>query len=356
MTIATTQRTRLAHDLIQQVFGVNRNLASEFPLVFDSSFQGSLVGLEADDEVVSACAILPRDLILNGWLMRVGMIGSVATGEEHRGKGYAGQLLKEAEQNLFYEGAVISILWADEAGFYEKKGYTPIGCEVDYALSVTDAEKLPTSEGVRWMEVRDHAAMHALYARHSHRVDRTLAETSTLLHGPDIAGLVREENGEVVAYALMGRGQDLHGVVHEWAGDSKHVLACVRAYLDNLPEGSESIYLMCPITAVDLRKELLDMEIPAIEGVLAMARVLDMQSMAKIYQRFGDPRLRTAADEESLRLTGPNGSIVLDRRQALLGTCPPQGNRGVIEVIEKETGIRFDGMPLYPFIWGLDSI
>ncbi len=356
MTITTAQRTRLAFDLIQQVFGPQRDFASEYPLVFDPSFHGSLIGLEAEDEIVSACAILPRDLVLNGWLMRVGMIGTVATAEEQRGKGYAGQLLREAEKNLFCEGAVLSILWADDAAFYEKKGYIPIGCEVDYALSITDAVKLPTSEGVRWMETRDHAAMHALYVRHSHRVDRTLAETSTLLHGPEISGLVREENGEVVGYALMGRGQDLQGVVHEWAGSSTHVLACLRAYLDNLSEGSDSIFLMCPVTAVDLRKDLLDLEIPAIEGVLAMARVLDMQAMAKIYQRFGDPRLRTAADEEALRLTGPKGSIVLDRRQALLGTCPPQGNRSLLEVIEKETGIRFDGMPLSPFIWGLDSI
>ncbi len=356
MTISTVQRFRLANDLIQQVFGEDRNLASEFPLVFDSSFQGSLVGLEVDDNVVSACAILPRDMILNGWLLKIGMIGSVATGEEHRGKGYAGQLLRQAEKNLFCEGAVISMLWADEASFYEKKGYIPVGCEVDYALAVSEAGKFPSSEGVRWMQTRDHAAMHALYVRHSHRADRTLAETTTLLHGPEIAGLVREVNGEVVGYALMGRGQDLQGVVHEWGGDTGHVLSCLRAFLDNMPEEAMSIYLMCPVTAVDMRKELLDMEIPALEGVLAMARVLDMPGMAKIFQRFGDPRLRTAADEESVRLTGPDGSIVLDRRQALLATWPPQGNRTVIEVIEKETGIRFDGLPLHPFVWGLDSI
>ncbi|MDF1837882.1 MAG: GNAT family N-acetyltransferase, partial [Planctomycetota bacterium] len=339
MTISTVQRFRLANDLIQQVFGKDRDLASEFPLVFDPSFQGSLVGLEVDDSVVSACAILPRDMIFNGWLLKVGMIGSVATEEGHRGKGYAGQLLRQAEKNLFCEGAVISMLWADEAAFYEKKGYIPVGCEVDYALAVTDANKLPSSEGVRWIETRDHAAIHALYVRHSHRADRTLAESSTLMHGPGIAGLVREIDGEVVGYALMGRGHDLQGVVHEWGGDTSHVLSCLRAFLDNMPEEATTIYLMCPVTAVDMRKGLLDLEIPALEGVLAMARVLDMPSMAKVFQRFGDPRLRTAADEESIRLTGPKGSIVLDRRQALLATWPPQANRGVVEIIEKETGI-----------------
>jgi hypothetical protein len=284
------------------------------------------------------------------------LIGSVATAEPHRGQGYAGQLLELAEQNLLCEGAVISMLWADDAAFYEKRGYTPVGSEVDYAIALSEAPKLPACEGVRWMETRDHAAVHALYARHSHRVDRTLAETSTLLHGPSIAGLVREADGEVVAYTLMGRGHDLQGVVHEWGGASTHVLACVRGYLENLPEDSKAIYLMCPLTAVDMRKQLLDLEIPALEGVLAMAKVQDMSAMAKIFARFGDPRLQTASNAESLRLIGPSGSIVLDRQQALLAVWPPQGNRGVVEVIEKETGIRFDGLPLHPFIWGLDSI
>ncbi|MCA9001055.1 MAG: hypothetical protein KDB61_03965, partial [Planctomycetes bacterium] len=136
----------------------------------------------------------------------------------------------------------------------------------------------------------------------------------------------------------------------------EHVLACVRGYLENIPEDAGSIYMMCPVTAVDMRKQLLDLEIPALEGVLAMAKVLDMPAMAKVFQRFGDPRLQTAADENTIRLTGPDGSIVLDRSQALLGTMPPQGNRSVIDVIEKETGIRFDGLPLHPFLWGLDSI
>ncbi|MCA9002319.1 MAG: GNAT family N-acetyltransferase, partial [Planctomycetes bacterium] len=211
MTISTIQRFRLANDLIQDVFGQDRDLASEFPLVFDPSFQGSLVGLEAEEDVVSACAILARDLVLNGWLMKVGLIGSVATAEAHRGKGFAGQLLNMAEQNLFCEGAVISMLWADDAAFYEKKGYMPVGCEVDYALGHKDLAKLPASDGVRWMLTRDHDAVHGLYVSHSHRADRNLAETSTLLHGPEIAGLVREVDGEVVAYTLMGRGKDLQG-------------------------------------------------------------------------------------------------------------------------------------------------
>ena len=356
MTVETTQRTQRALERIEETFGQGRNLAAEYPLVFGPEFPGSLVGLEKDGDVISACAILPRDLVCNGWLLRMGLIGSVTTAEEFRGQGLAGQLLERAEQTLFCDGAVFSMLWADDPKFYASKGYVPMGLELDYRFTPDMAGKLPEPEGVRWMQSRDHDGVHGLYVRHSHRMDRNLAETSALLCGPEMTSLVCEQEGEIVGYIVMGRGKDLQGVIHEWGGSTKAVLACVRVVLDSLPQGSQGLFLMCPATAVDMRKTLLDLEVPALEGVLAMGRVIDLAGMAQVFRRFGDPRLKVEQDSNHVRLTGPNGTVTLDRKQCLLATMPPQGNRGVIDAMEAETGIRFDGLPLYPFAWGLDSI
>ncbi len=357
MSLQTEIRTQRAQELIQNTFGADRDLAGEYPLVFDPTFSGSLVGLEHENEVVSACAVLPRDLVLNGWLMRVGLIGSVATHPDHRGQGYAGQLLERAEHVLFHQGAVLSLLWADDAKFYEKKGYVPIGVEIDYKIEMQDAAKLPEALGVRFMQSRDLAEVHALYVRHSHRADRTLAETMALLQGPGITAIVREdEAGAIVSYIVMGRGHDLQGMVHEWGGDTQSVLACVRGLLQCLPEECPGLYLMCPVTSVDMRQTLLDLEIPALEGILGMARIIDMGAMAKIFERFGDARLTVTPEPEGLRLEGPAGSTVLDAQKVLLALMPPQGNRGVVDALETELGLRFDALPLSPFTWGLDSI
>ena len=357
MSLETQIRTQRAQELLRNTFGHDRDLAGEYPLIYDPSFPGSLVGLEKDGEVISACSVLPRDLVLNGWLMRVGLIGSVATHEDHRGQGYAGQLLERAEHVLFHQGAVLSILWADDAEFYKKKGYVPIGTEVDYRIEMQDAAKLPESVGVRFMQSRDLPEVHALYARHSHRADRTLAETMALLKGPDITAIVREnEAGEVIAYIVMGRGHDLQGMVHEWGGNTQDVLACVRGLLQCLPEECPGIFLMCPVTSVDMRKTLLDLEITALEGILGMARIIDMEAMAHVFTRHGDPRLQITPEAEGLRLEGPSGSTVLDAQKVLLALMPPQGNRGVVDALEDELGLRFDGLPLSPFTWGLDSI
>ena len=345
MSTKTTQKTQHAQRLIEQTFGQDRDLRAEYPLVFDPSFGGSLVGVEKEGEVVSACAIVPRDLVLNGWLLRVGLIGSVTTAEGHRGQGYARQVLEGAEHDLFCNGAVMSLLWADDPKVYEAMGYVPLGTELDYRFEPKDAAKLPEAEGVRWVETRDHAAMHALYVRHSHRVDRNLAETSALLHGPEINALVCERNGEVVAYALMGRGRDLQGVVHEWAGETDVVLACVRGMLENLPEECPGIYFIAPVTSVDMRRGLLEREIPALEGVLGMAKVIDMPGLAGLFQRFGSPLMNVTAEADGLCIRGPKGSVTLDRQKALLACMPPQGNRAVVDALEDQTGLRFDGLP-----------
>ena len=356
MSIQTKIKTLRAQELIQSTFGKDRDLTAEYPLIFDPTFEGSLVGLEAEGEVISACAVLPRDLVLNGWLMRVGLIGSVATHEDRRGQGHAGRLLERAEDVLFHQGAVLSVLWADDAKFYEKKGFVPFGTELDYRIEMKDAAKLPEAHGVRFMESRDIAAMHALYVRHSHRVDRNLAETMALVQGPEITAIVREEEGEVVGYILMGRGADLQGMVHEWGGATDAVLACVRGLIDCLPPECPGLYLMCPVTSVDMRKTLLGLEIPALEGVLGMARIIDMTAIAKVFERFGDARLKVTVKRDSLVLHGPAGQAELDRQKTLLALMPPQGNRGVVEALEAQIGLRFDALPLAPFTWGLDSI
>src|SRR2546422_286103 len=76
------------------------------------------------------------------------------------------------------------------------------------------ASKLPRSDGARPLVLRDVPAVHALYRRHTTRVERSAAETAALLDCPRMSCLVRQRAGQVVAYACMGRGRDLADVIH----------------------------------------------------------------------------------------------------------------------------------------------
>ena len=191
MNVATRDASASALSLMDRVLRAGESVALEFPLVFDPRFEGRVVTVEDDaGEVLSACAILPRELILPRAHFRAGLVGSVVTDPDHRRQGLAGRVLERAEGELASQGCLLSMLWADDPGVYLRRGYTPIGAEIDFPVPRQLAELLPDCAGVRDARPDDHAAMHELYATNPEHVARAPIETGALLSGPGIESLV----------------------------------------------------------------------------------------------------------------------------------------------------------------------
>ena len=68
-----------------------------------------------------------------------------------------------------------------------------------------------------------------LLERHPLRVERSQLEFETLLAVPDTHAYLLEQEGCPNAYCVEGRGRDLRGVVHEWAGEPSEVERLLRA-------------------------------------------------------------------------------------------------------------------------------
>ena len=69
-------------------------IADEFPLVFRPEFPGRVVTLEESGSgVLATCAILVREARVGETRFRIGLIGSVATDSEHRGRRHASRVL-----------------------------------------------------------------------------------------------------------------------------------------------------------------------------------------------------------------------------------------------------------------------
>ena len=233
MNVAVTQQDACALELMERVLRNGNSLAPEYPLVFGDEAPGRLVVCEENGEVRSTCAILDRDLVTAHASIRAGMIGSVSTHPDHRGKGYASRVLDQAEDELRESGCMFSLLWADDPAFYAKRGYVEIGAENDFLLDVSSLSKLPPCDDVRPIEERDIQQVHSLYARHPERVERTAQETASLIFSPGMEVLVRENAGQVVGYSCLGRGDDMRGVIHEWGGRPED-LRLYLAYFDEV--------------------------------------------------------------------------------------------------------------------------
>jgi GNAT superfamily N-acetyltransferase len=234
--------TEEATELMRSILRPQGELASEYPLVFGAGSPGQVLAIREGGKVVSACAILKRDLIYPGGCTSVGLIGSVVTHPEVRGQGYASKLLEFAEETLRGDGCAHALLWADDPVFYARRGYALDGSEVDFLVDRTLGAFPATATKVREMRADESAVVHDLYSRHASRVGRTVAETGTLLSCPRMTVLVAELKGEVRAYLCFGRGADLDGVAHEWGGTPEGVMAC----LDELLVENESVFVMAP--------------------------------------------------------------------------------------------------------------
>lgn len=365
MNPTVTEPANEALRLMEAVLRDGRPLAAEYPLVFRPGFPGRVIAKSAGGapgagrEVVAACAVLPRRIVTPAASFTVGLVGSVATAAQHRGRGYGKEVVARAESELAKAGAVCSMLWADDAGWYRDLGWIPVGTEYVYVLNRGLELLMPDPEHVRPATPRDHAAIHALYTTQPSRVERTASETSALLSGPGIRTLVVDEGGKVVAYACLGRGADLANVVHEWAGPVERVLSLVRAHLEAAPPDSEGIYVMVPPGGRDMGAFFEFTRTPGAQGILCMAKLASLEAAAALLAEVTPDSVRvTIADAaaQRLRLDGPSGSIVLTGCEILLALFPPRSDRKVIEVMELELGVKLDRLPLELFLWGLDSI
>ena len=150
MRTETTNRTDdRARTLIEAVMRNGASIAEEYPTVFGEGARGELIVLEEDGELRSACAIQPCDLAVGSTRVRVGLIGSVVTDPAHQCRGNGTRLLDLAEEALRDRGCAFALLWADERGFYARRGYSEIGCERDFIVSPELALELPEPEGCR---------------------------------------------------------------------------------------------------------------------------------------------------------------------------------------------------------------
>jgi len=269
-----------ARTLIERVMRGGGSVAAECPLVFDGPLgaerPGRVVALTEHGEVCSACAILPREFVVPGGRLRLGLIGYVATDSSTRGRGFASSVLDAAEAALADRGCVASLLWADDPAFYERRGYRTLGRELDFCVDAKALDALPRWGSTRELDPeRDAEQVQALVAARPIGVERNLDEMRALLNIPGLRGRVATRGGEVVAFACEGKGPDLHGTIHDWGGETLAVLALIGELAAPHVAAGRAAFVIAPHAMLPTVRGLIDLGLAAKLGILGMGRLLD---------------------------------------------------------------------------------
>lgn len=261
--------------LMQRVLRPGGDLAAEYPTVLGPEARGEILWAGSADLPDAALALEPVTVVGGAQELRLGLVGSVCTAEHARGRGYASALLDLAAERAEAAGCAALLLWADDASFYVRRGFSEVGTEMDLAFSPSHLLHLPKVEA-RPAGSAEAPELMALYAEHAARTDRDVASFARLLNGPGLETLVVWEGGECRAYAICGRGADLKGVVHEWGGDFESVLGLVRAHGERLLLDSAwpeyDLVVFAPGGAPDLVQIAIEFGARVQTGSLGMAR------------------------------------------------------------------------------------
>lgn len=198
------------------------SIVEEYPLVLGSAYlQHSYIAqYNKEEEIVAHVNFFPTTLVdsLNGDQFPVGLIGNVATKASYQGKGVMRALLayfreKAKKQNLFG-----LFLWSDLLEFYGKQGFEPFGAEKHYYISRCEGEFDSTwnAQSLNVLDKPIYRILMGLRLISRLSVERTYEEFRAQLAIPDSVLLMVKKGTEILAYGVVGKGQDMIGVVHEW--------------------------------------------------------------------------------------------------------------------------------------------
>ena len=168
------------------------------------------LSLDVAGETVGRAEVNDLTMRLSGAWVRMGGIANVVVRSQHRGKGYASRLMREAVSYMERERYAVSILFGIP-DFYHRFGYVPVTPEYKVSVAVRDVERLTATTAVRPACPEDHAGLLDLYtrvnARRSGAVRRTRvfyeALDDEVWWGHPSRMLVTGEAGHPTGYVLL---------------------------------------------------------------------------------------------------------------------------------------------------------
>ncbi len=337
------------------------SLRSEFPLVFGSLQRGDARIVLREGRPVSGAAFIDFECkTFPETALKVGAIGSVATHPDYRRQGLASQVLRECETALREKGCQISLLWSQVPDLYRRNGYVEAGTEFDFLLSDVIFDKFSRPEGVvlPFDREKDLQDCHKLYEKQALGVNRTLDEFDRLCKIPEMSIYVHHRKKEATAYAVMGKGADFQGAIHEWGGSWEGLLAILwEIFLKRQPK---NLVLICPALHSDVIVKLDAAGFSPLGGILGMMKVLDPEGLlAQISFALKD-RYGIEVREESGRylLQSNSGEQAFEEGEFLRFLFGYRGISGEAMMAAKSLSapaLKQD-LPVHLFFWGLDSV
>lgn len=287
---------------------IDYSILKEYPLVFtkeqgEENVSGSLVG-RVKQSIVTHLNLLTRHFVDadGSVVLRLGFVTNVATHPQWQKKGYMTSTFKHLDSIAAKQNLDALLLWGDLSKFYQSLGFMSLGRERRYHLSHNSEEqygleqaefrqKSPLKTEIRQIfnaELTDEQLqiLNKIRPDQKSKCLRQTSEFKNLLKIPDTYLYCCFLNTTPLAYAVMGRGKDFIGVIHEWGAIS---FSHLQELINNIFASSHlsEILLLSPAElpqefSIGLSKLSKNIE----QQPMAMAKVFNTKIKAQLEEVF----------------------------------------------------------------------
>ncbi len=333
-------------------------LASEYPTALSQSNLHNIRIITDEKKVLSHAVLKPLIIRTPMIVLKVAAIGSVVTDSQHRNLGLSRKVLDECLLEAQRQECDVAMLWTDLYEFYQKMDFELAGTEMSFVI---DKEfSTPQTQALKFLKTPQISAesISRLYSQHSVTSVRTSEDIRKFLQIPQtVAYSAWDQNNQLVAYAIEGKGADLTGYIHEWGGGVSHLLSLLSFIRK---DKQTPITVISPSHSINLIQKLKNIDgVVANQGFLGMIKLI---SHDQIFQKI----------KRAARSLGMN-DFVLERRsgEVFMGLSDDiisiSDDRALVRILfgpavdiphlKPETQAKLSQfLPLPIWVWGWDSI
>lgn len=334
------------------------SLASEYPTALSPSNLSNIRIITDEEQKILAHAVI-KPLIIKTPLviLKVAAIGSVVTEHNHRNQGLSTKVLEECLAEASRQECDIAMLWTDLYEFYHKLNFELAGTEMSYVIE----EQFSTSgASLRYMKTSQVSAdaLYRLYSQHTVSSVRTAEDIRKFLQIPQTTvHTAWDNNNQLVAYGIEGKGADLTNYIHEWGGSVPAILDL----LSMIRKDKDSAFtVITPAHALNLNQKL--KQIPGVvtnQGFLGMIKIINQDAF---FQKI--KKAARSLGQHDFVLEKRGHEVIFGCAEDLIGISDPKdlvriifGPAVDIPHLQISTQQKLSKIfPLPLWVWGWDSI
>ena len=201
------------------------SIAAEYPTALGRANIHNIRIITEQDRVLSHAVMKPLVMKTPLLIYKAAAIGSVVTAQDHQGQGLSTQILEACLAEARSQDCDFAILWSNLFDFYRRLNFELAGYEESIILEQEFEAPVPNLRYMTGSQVAPEAILR-LYTQHTVGSARTAEDIRKFLQIPkSLVHTAWDQKGQLVAYAVEGKGADLTDYVHEWGGGVSAILS-----------------------------------------------------------------------------------------------------------------------------------